>query len=108
MVRGALLELAAGAGACCVALSRRRAGSARGALAAMLLLAALAVHAELLLSVANSTVPSNRAVVAYVEESTKLIRMRARASARLFYWLISGIFHGCLNIVVTCFFPRRC
>jgi len=76
MVRGTLLELAAGVGACCVALSHRR---GRDALAALLLLAALAAHAQLLLSVANSTVAANRAVVSYVEESTKLIRMREQA-----------------------------
>ncbi|CAL4901306.1 unnamed protein product [Urochloa decumbens] len=101
MVCRALLELAAGAGACCVALYHRRSGFARVAprgrrvALALLLLAALAVHAELLLSIANSTVAANRrdfllslagvgtrrgannrAVVSYVEESTKLIRMQ--------------------------------
>jgi hypothetical protein len=57
-----------------VALYDARRG--RGIALALLLLVLLAAHAELLLSVPNSSVAANRAVVSYIEESTKLIRMR--------------------------------
>jgi hypothetical protein len=75
MMLSALLGLAAGAGgAGCVALYDARRG--RGITLALLLLVLLAARAKLLLSVANSSIPANSAVVSYIEESTKLIRMR--------------------------------
>ncbi|KAL6619061.1 hypothetical protein ACP70R_034200 [Stipagrostis hirtigluma subsp. patula] len=80
MAVGALLEFAAVA-AGCVEIYRRRADlprlMPRGRVdsRALLFAALLAAHFALLLSVAYSSVAANRAVVAYVEESTELIRL---------------------------------